>query len=139
MSSKLRSKIEQNANLAVCSVAIDIWRCRQNHVQNRRFFVFLTSVWVHSHMETSSTPRSEINDFSHFCHRCGAFHISRRRPCGFVILLYYLRKPRSMPNPFTSPRSGGHLVLKKFKFSAGSVSVGEDIDDYGSLNTIGDS
>ena len=59
----------------------------------------------------SSKPRSEMNDLSHFCYRCGALHISRRRPCGFFIFLYYLRKPRSMPNPFTSPRSGGHLVL----------------------------
>ena len=62
-------------------------------------------------MEMSSKPRSEMNDLSHFCYRCGALHISRRRPCGFFIFLYYLRKPRSMPNPFTSPRSGGHLVL----------------------------
>ena len=80
MSSKLRSKIEQNANLAVSSAAIHIWRCRQNQVQkstlfpvfntgldpftygdvvkttlrNKRFVAFLLPVWSISHIKAAS-------------------------------------------------------------------------------------
>ena len=65
----------------VCSLfePIHIQACRQNHVKNRRFFVFLTSVWIHSHTRISSKPRSKIEQNANLAVCSAAIHIWRCR------------------------------------------------------------